>query len=111
MDLAEDDLEQFPERLGLLQSLVARDVVVATAEGEEQRVRRCGFQLVEPRAFRLVLRASTARDVRDLDEADRAAGVTVPIAESLDAVGPHAVGRIWACRHVAVQLSDPVLPA
>lgn len=43
VNLAEDKLEQFPKRLRLLQTLIAGDVIVAAAKGEEKRVGCGGF--------------------------------------------------------------------
>ena len=40
VNLAEDQLQKFPERLRLLQPLIACDVVVTPPKREEERVRR-----------------------------------------------------------------------
>src|SRR5690606_31865984 len=49
--LAEDQFQQFPESLWLLETLIASDIVVAAAKREQQGVRCGGFELIKPGAI------------------------------------------------------------
>lgn len=109
MNLAEDQFQQFPEGFGFLQALVACNVVVATPEGEQQRIGGRRLQLVEARALGVFVGLAVAGQVGDFLVDDLAAYDNLAVAESFEAVGPHSVGSIRAGRKVAVQLANPLL--
>ena len=54
VDFAEDEFEQLPKRLIFLDALVAVDIVVAAAKGEEERIAGGGLELVKARAKALL---------------------------------------------------------
>ena len=70
VDLAEDQFQQFPERLRFLKSLVARDVVVTATESEQQGIRSSWLELVEPRTVFLFVVAPELRNIRDFLDDD-----------------------------------------
>ena len=107
MDLAENQLEQFPECLRFLQSLISRNIVVAAAEREKKRVGSRRLQLIESRTSS----ASSSRPNQENREPLRnglSRFVHTAVAESLHAIGPHSVSDVWTCRHIALELSDAI---
>ena len=109
VDLAENELEQFPKGLWLLQPLVARDVIVAAAESKKQRVAGGGLKLIEPRALGFILVAAKSGKVRDFFDLALAFANHHAVAEALQAIRPHAKFRIWRGREIAFELRDAFL--
>ena len=64
VDLAKDQFEEFPEGLGLLESLIARDVVVASPERKKQGIGCSGLELVEARTILVLLASAKLWQVR-----------------------------------------------
>src|SRR5579863_3508650 len=88
-DLAEDYLEQFPERFGLLQALIRRYVIVAAAERKEKSIALCWRQRTERWAFRVLWRFALDWYIVNFGELDTPSGaLDLPIAEPVLAVGP-----------------------